>query len=58
LPPLLARARSTKLTISLRKSFGLLMPAGFSIFSSSALSAARSKFSPVSGSRYSSSWIQ
>ena len=29
------RARNTKLTISLRKSLGLAMPAGFSIFSSS-----------------------
>jgi len=53
LPALLARARSTKFTISLRKSLGLLMPAGFSIFSSSAFSAERSNTSPVSVSRYS-----
>jgi hypothetical protein len=33
------------------------MPAGFSIFSSSVLSCARSRISPVSGSRNSWSWI-
>ena len=32
LPLLLARARNTKLTTSLRKSFGLLMPAFFQFF--------------------------
>ena len=41
---IIARARNTKLTISLRKSLGLLMPAGFSIFSSSSLSAYDRKF--------------
>jgi hypothetical protein len=35
LPPFLARARRQNLTTSKRKSFGLAMPAGFSILVSS-----------------------
>ena len=45
-----ARARNANLTTSLRKSFGLAMPAGFSIFESSWFSISRFISWPVSGS--------
>ena len=49
-PPLEARLRRANFTTSLRKSFGLAMPAGFSILVNSAFSSSRFIICPVSGS--------